>query len=255
MSQSLQDIRDNRNCAHIVPFGVFMAVMLIQQFFFDPFFRWEHDDAAWWRHYPEQLFYPLQTVLVAGVLAFFWKHYDFRWTSKVWVGVVLGVVGIAIWLLPTTLYDYWGMEGKPDTLLEKLTGLAPRREGFDPGVFENPMAFWASLILRVLRAVVIVSLVEEIFWRGFLMRFVADPDGDYWKVPFGKPTWRSFVVVTAAFMLAHAPVDWLGAFFFGSLMYGCAVWTRSLLACVVMHGVANAVLAWYAMEFEKFGMW
>jgi hypothetical protein len=38
-------------------------------------------------------------------------------------------------------------------------------------------------------------------------------------------------------------------------MYSCAVWTKSLLACVVMHGVANFLMGWYALVFEKYGLW
>ena len=255
MNAQLEAWRKDRTLAHIVPFAIFMVFMLLLQFIGEPM-RWEHDSAPWYRQSPEQLFYPLQTVVTLGVLAFFWRHYEFYWEPrKVLVGVLMGLVGIAIWLLPTTLYDYWGMTGKPDSFLEKLSGLAPRREGFDPGLFDHPAAFWFSLVMRVFRAVVIVSLVEEILWRGFLMRFLLDMDGNYWAVPFGKPAWISFFVVTGAFVIAHAPVDYLGAFVYGSLTYLVAIWTKSLLACVVMHGVANAVLAWYAMAYEKFGMW
>lgn len=217
--------------------------------------EWKHDDAVWFRRWPEQLFYPLQTIATMVALLFFWKNYDLRWSNKIWIGAIAGLVGIGFWLLPTTLYDYWGMTGKPETFLEKLSGLAPRKEGFDPGVFDAPAAYWTSLVLRVLRAVVIVALVEEIFWRGFLMRFLLKMDGDYWKVPFGKPAWISFLVVTGAFVSAHQPLDYAGALVYGSLTYGVAVWTRSLMACVVMHAVANAGMAAYAMAYGKYGMW
>ena len=254
MMEQLKIWRNDRTLAHVVPFAVFMVFMLLYQFVGEAML-WEHDLAPWYRHWPEQFFYPLQTIATLAVLIFFWRHYELKWSNKVWFGAAAGFVGIAAWLLPTTLYDYYEMTGKPDSFFEKLSGLAPRKEGFDPGVFSDPMAYWASLTLRVFRAVVIVALVEEIFWRGFLMRFLLKMDGNYWKVPFGKPAWISFFVVTGAFMLAHAPLDWAGAFVYGSLTFGVAVWTRSLLACVVMHGVANATLAWYVMTYAKYGMW
>ncbi len=254
MIEQLKIWRKDRTLAYVVPFAVFMIFGLIYQFGGEAI-RWEHDDAPWWRHWPEQLFYPIQTVVCLLVLGFFWHHYEFRWSNKVWIGVVAGFVGIGFWLLPTTLYDFWGMEGKPDGFFAKLTGLAPRKEGFDPGVFESGWAYWASLVMRVTRAVVVVALVEEIFWRGFLMRFLLDMDGNYWKVPFGKASWLTFGVVTLAFMIAHAPIDYAGALVYGALTYGVAVWTKSLLACVVMHAVANATMAWYAMEYGKYGLW
>ena len=254
MEDQLKIWREDRTLAYVVPFAVFMIFNLIYQFVGDAML-WEHDRAPWYRHWPDQLFYPIQTVACLGVLAFFWKHYEFQWSKKIWVGALAGFIGIGFWLLPTTLYDWLGMTGKPDGFFEKLTGLAPRREGFDPGVFENPAAYWTSLILRMVRAVIVVALVEEIFWRGFLMRFLLDMDGDYWKVPFGKPAKISFVVVTLVFVLAHAPIDYAGAIVYGSLTYAVAVYTKSLLACVVMHGVANATMGVYALYFGKLGLW
>ncbi|MDB4373509.1 CAAX prenyl protease-related protein [bacterium] len=254
MNEQLVKWRKDRTLAHVVPFGVFMVFLLLSQFVGEAML-WEHDNAPWYRHWPEQLFYPIQVVVTLLTLGFFWSHYDFKWSNKVWIGVIAGFVGIAFWLLPTTLYDHWGMTGKPETFFEKLLGLAPRKEGFDPYVFESQWAQTFSLVTRIFRAVVIVSLVEEIFWRGFLMRFLLDRDGKYWKVPFGKPALISFIVVTLAFTIAHAPIDYLGALIYGSLTYGVAVWTKSLLACVVMHGVANASLAAYALAYGKLGLW
>lgn len=254
MTGRLTTWQNDRTLAHVVPFGVFMLFQLIGQVAGEGI-SWVHEAAPWYQRWPEQLFYPIQTMATLATLLFFWRQYELNWSAK-WVawGVVAGAIGIGFWLLPTTLYDYWRMTGEPDGFWQKLSGLAPRTEGFNPGVFEGG-AFWTSLGLRFLRAVVVVALVEEIFWRGFLMRFLLKMDGDYWRVPFGKPAWISFFVVTGAFMLAHAPLDWLGAFVYGSLTYGLCVWSRSLLACVVMHGVANALMGWYALAYGKFGLW
>jgi membrane protease YdiL (CAAX protease family) len=62
-----------------------------------------------------------------------------------------------------------------------------------------------------------VALAEEIFWRGFLMRFVCDWEGDFWKQPFGRADWRSYVIVTLVFMLAHGSPDRAAALVYGSL--------------------------------------
>ncbi|MGE9268159.1 MAG: CAAX prenyl protease-related protein [Verrucomicrobiales bacterium] len=254
MREKLAVWREDRTLAHVVPFAVFMIVMLIGQFVGERI-EWKHENAPWWRHWPEQLYYPIQSVLTFAVMLFFWKHYELKWTFRaVAIGAVAGAVGIAFWLLPTTLYDHLGMTGEPEGFWEELSGLAPRKEGFNPGVFEGA-AYWVSLLFRFFRAAVVVALMEEIFWRGFLMRYLLKMDGDYWKVPFGKPAWISFLVVTGAFVVAHGRIDWLGALIYGSLTYGVCVWTRSLAACVVMHAVANALMGWYALGYGKYGLW
>ncbi len=111
------------------------------------------------------------------------------------------------------------------------------------------------MILRFVRLVVVVPLVEEIFWRGFLMRFVIADGRPFWQVPFGKHDWRSFGVTTVAFMLVHQKEDWLGALIFGGLMYFLCVRTKSLAACVGMHAVANLALGLYVMKTGQWGFW
>lgn len=251
-------IRNDRTLAHVVPLAALMVLAflstIITDTLFDDFFR-NHPSEPWWKRYPEQWIYPVQTILCGVLLAFWWRQYEWEWSWwKVLAGGAMGAVGIGIWLLPTQAYEWMELEEEPTGWLKWL-GVLPRRDGFDPGVFESPAAWWAATVLRFLRAAVVVAIIEEVFWRGFLMRFVLNRDGDYWQVPFGTPSWLSYLVVTACVVLIHSPADWAAAFVWGTLVYLLAVWTRSLLACVVMHGVANFLMGWYALVAGKFGLW
>lgn len=245
---------DRLTKAHVVPFAVFMVFLILLQLC-DSLFGWDHPSAPWWQRDVAHWIYPIQTVATFGLLAFFWKSFRFDWSWK-WslAGVVFGAVGIGFWLLPTTLYDAWKLTGETEGWMKWL-GIAKRDEGFDPGIFENPAAYWATLVMRFIRAAVVVALVEEIFWRGFVMRFCMDWEGDYWKQPFGRAHWKSFLIVTVLFMAAHAPTDWAGAFVYGSLAYVLCVWSKNLGACVVMHAVANFLMGLYIMAYGKYGLW
>jgi len=253
----IKQLKTDRTVAHVAPLAVFMLLLVPYQLTGWP--EWNHPDAAWWRHYPTQWIYPIQSLIAIGLLLYFRKNYELKWSRHVWFGALMGAVGIGFWILPTQIHSWMGLEGKQEGILKYL-GVMPRDEGFNPQDLADKFggsqaAYWGSLIMRFFRAVIVVSLVEEIFWRGFLMRFLLDPDRNYWKVPFGKPAWISYLVVTGAFMLVHQPVDYLGAIIFGSLMYWVAVRTKSLMACVVMHGVANLIMGWYALHFAKYGLW
>jgi len=240
--------------AHVVPFVVFMLFSLLLQIV-TMWLGWKHPDAPWWRQDPAQIIYPIQTIVVLALMVHYWRCYTFSWSWK-WslIGVVFGAVGIGFWLLPTTLYDALGYESEPDGIAG-LLGVAERKEGFDPGLFDHPAAFWFSLVMRFIRAAVVVALMEEIFWRGFMMRFVCDWEGDYWKQPFGKATWLSFAVVTGLFMFAHGSVDYAGALVYGTLTYLFCIWSKNLGACVVMHAVANFLMGIYIMAYGKYGLW
>lgn len=254
MKIDLKSIRQNRSYAHVVPLAAFIVLSFLMGL---GGIEWAHPDAPWWREWPEQWMYPLQTVIVSAILIFFWKNYQFRPAKGILLGALMGVVGIAIWILPTFLFDYFGFTKETVGIWEHF-GVMPRTDGFDPSVLipEFGVAgYWGSTLMRFFRAVVVVALVEELLWRGFLMRFVLNPDGDYWKKPFGVAHWKSYLATTVLFVLIHQPVDWAAAFIFGSLMYWVAVRTKSLTACVVMHGVANLIMGIYALQFGKYGLW
>jgi uncharacterized protein len=248
------DAADRLTKAHVVPFAVFMGFMIVLQLVAAKI-GWDHPQAPWWRRDPAHFIYPIQTLTCLGVLWFYRKSYRFDWTWK-WLfpAILFGAAGIGFWLLPTTLYDHWNLTEKPGGLLGWF-GVEARVKGFDPHVFEHPAAFWTAVLLRFLRAVVVVALVEEIFWRGFAMRFVMDWEGDYWKQPFGRAHWKSWLIVTALFMLAHSPTDYAGAFVYGSLTWLLCVWSRNLGACVIMHATANLLMGLYIMKFGKYGLW
>ena len=240
--------------AHVVPFFVFMAFLLLLQFA-GSWITWKHPDAPWWRRAPEQWLYPVQALVTFAFVLRYRNYYDFRWSWRAsFSGVIFGVVGIGIWLLPTILYDHLGLKSDPDGWMGFL-GVASRTDGFDPGIFESPVAWWSAVILRFFRAVVVVALVEEVFWRGFLMRFVMDWEGDWWKQPFGRSAWRSYLIVTGLFIAAHGPLDRPAALVYGSLTYLLCVKTKSLGACVVMHATANFLMGLYIMAYGKYGLW
>jgi CAAX prenyl protease-like protein len=251
---SAKPTMDQLNRAHVVPFVVFMVFMLVLEFAGGTI-EWKHPDAPWWRRDPAQVVYPVQTLVTLGVLVYFWRFVRFEWSVK-WslVGVVLGAVGIGFWLLPSWLYQHWGLTEDPGGVLEVL-GVKERVDGFNPGIFENPAAYWSSLVMRFIRAAVVVALVEEIFWRGFLMRFVCDWEGDYWKQPFGRAHWKSYLIVTGLFVLAHGTADWAGGLVYGSLTYLLCVWSKNLGACVVMHATANFLMGVYIMKTGTYGLW
>lgn len=242
--------------AQVLPFAVFIGFNLLLAIFAQ-FFGTQNPAAAWWLRWPEQWLYPIQTLVCLGLLLQRWKYYEFRWSTK-WclIGVVFGLVGIGFWLLPTIMYERLKLSG-PTEGWQKWLGLAEREKGFNPAeVFgAGTPAYWAALSMRFLRAAVVVALVEEIFWRCFLMRFVMDREGDYWKRPFGEASWKSYAVVTGLFMVAHSPIDYVGALVYGSLTYLLCIWSKNLGACVTMHAVANLTMGLFAVIHGKYGLW
>ena len=249
---------ETRTPAYVVPFVTFMGFILLFDLLAPLGLRLDNIDQAWYRRRPEYLMMGLQMAVCFPMLWHWRKRYE-RGSFRVWwLGLVLGIVGITVWILPTHLYTLWGLDysqGEGPFYYEWF-GVVPRDQGFDAAIFQQqPAAYWTTILLRFIRAVVLVPIIEEVFWRGFLMRYVLRPNGDYWKVPFGQASLKSYLTVTLLFMLVHGSYDWFGAFVFGSLMYFVATQSKSLSVCIFMHGVANLVLGWYALSYSKYGLW
>jgi hypothetical protein len=237
--------------AHLLPLVLFTLLNALPDLF-----RVENSELPWHVRTPEHWVYPLQTLLCAAVLVLFRKHYTFKPWRGLALAFVLGVLGIALWIAPSLLREHFIQEGAEPASWWKWLGLAERVDGFDPMIAKDS-ALWLSVVVgfRFARMVLVVPLVEELFWRGFLMRYLLADDGRFEKIAFGTHAWKVFGIVTVAVMLIHNTEDYLGAFAWGSLMYFVAVRTKSLGACVLMHAIGNLALGIYVMKTQQWGFW
>ncbi len=220
--------------AYVVPFVVFMLFLPVPDVV-APFLKSVSPILG---ENPKFVVWPLQTLVCAGLLMWYWKEYNWGGSTK-WVwGIGIGVLSIAIWLAPEFV----------------VPGSKPRVDGFNPTLLEEtPILWWLTVIARFLRLVVIVPLVEEIFWRGFLMRYLINPEFE--KVRLGTYSHMAFWAVVVLFMLAHGVADWPAAFVVGALFNFVAIRTRSLSTCVITHAVTNLLLGIYIMFTGKWGYW
>lgn len=113
--------------------------------------------------------------------------------------------------------------------------------------------FWADVISRITVAVVTVPVVEELFWRAFLLRALVRWD-DFEKVPLGTFTWFSFLGTSLLSMLQH-PDNWgvsiVCWMFFNAVFY----WTRSIQCLIILHGVTNLALYTYVVRYADWMFW
>ena len=217
--------------AYVTPFFVFMGGLILVSLVKNPAAN------SLWLRSPEYWVYPLQTALCAGVLVFYWRQYDFGKRGGTALALAAGVVVLGLWIAP-----------------QAFLGGGARVVGVDPSVFgEGSALYWMTVAARFARLVIIVPLVEEIFWRGFLMRYLIRED--FTSLPVGTFQWKSFAAVAVCFMLVHGMADWPAALLCGVIYNFVAVRTGSLGACVLAHGVTNLGLGLYIMTTRQWGFW
>jgi len=197
--------------------------------------------------------YPLQTLVCAGLLVFYWKSYS--WGCVTFgLPVVAGLVVFGLWVAPQELLRWIPGLGEFLEGTKALTFFAPRLEGFDPHeASEEKFIVVFTIIARCMRLMIVVPLVEEIFWRGFLQRWLVKET--FSEVSVGTFSWLSFLGTAVAFMLVHGFADWPAAFATGLIIGGVVLRTKSIFAAVLAHAVANVALGIYILKTSQWGFW
>jgi uncharacterized protein len=126
------------------------------------------------------------------------------------------------------------------------------RVGFNPlTAIADPNLRTLFLIARFYGLVILVPIVEELFWRSFLLRYLTD--SDFTKLSIGSFSGQAFWLVAIGFGLSHP--EWLVA-----VICACAYAlllrkTKSLFACIVAHSTTNLALGLYVMLTQAWIYW
>lgn len=227
---------DNRAlAARVLPFAVFLAFIGLGEVL-----RLAPDAIHWLPGPMEAWLYPPRVLAAAWLLVHFRSLYpELRWAElknpRLFCGSLLA--GLIVYLLWVNMDWSWAVIGQA--------------QGFDPARIENTALRSGFLLLRVAGAVIVVPLIEELFWRSFLPRYL---DGrDFMAIPLGAFTPFSFIASALLFGLEHH-------LFVAGIMAGVAynlllARTRSLTACVLAHAVTNAALACHVLLTNSWRFW
>ena len=110
---------------------------------------------------------------------------------------------------------------------------------------------WPLIIVRWIGAALLVPVMEELFWRSFLMRWVDNPQFE--AVVPQRVGLRAVILSTFVFMLAHTL--WLGAIVAGLAYAWLYVRTGKLWVPVIAHGVTNGALGVWVVMSGKWAFW
>lgn len=165
------------------------------------------------------------------------------------LALVFGTLAAAGWVggqhLFNSLVEQAGLAGK--WYVFRLA------EPVDPRASIGAFSWWSQAALRISVAVVTVAIVEELFWRGFMLR--AFIDWRRWdRVPLGTFTWFSFLG-TSLLSVAQHPANWAVSIACWLLFNALFYWKRSLAFLMLVHGITNLVLYLYVIARQDWIFW
>ncbi|HUB82971.1 MAG TPA: CAAX prenyl protease-related protein [Bryobacteraceae bacterium] len=213
---------------YIAPFATFIAIMAVERLTGLP--------AAW--------MYPLRALVTLAVLLAFSRQLLAARPAMPVASIVIGALVFALWIGPDVVFG----PGYRRSLLfqNSITGSAVSSI---PIVLRTSVWF---LILRTASCALLVPPVEELFWRGWAMRWLIA--GDFRKVPLGTYQSAAFWMVALMFAAEHGPY-WEVGLATGIIYNWWMVRTRNLTDCIIAHAVTNGLLSAYILATHQFQYW
>jgi CAAX prenyl protease-like protein len=214
-----------------VPFAVFMAVLALRSA--------APDDGSW--GLDTRWLYALQLVLPAALIAWWWREYG-ELARPAWPPLREVALGVAAGLL---VFVLWIHLDAPWMTLS--VGAAPAYDATDGAGGIH----WPLVAVRLMGAALLVPVMEELFWRSFLMRWVQQPVFE--GLAPQAVGLRAVVLSTFVFMLAHTL--WLAAIVAGLVYAWLYIRSGRLWTAVIAHAVTNAALGGWVLATGNWQFW
>ena len=205
------------------------------------------DEGTWKPSGEQKSIYPYTyttTLAITGVLLLIAFPGYFKAPFSVsWLAVAVGVAGIFVWI------GLWWLN-------QNVLGLAASgtREAFNPfeQLKDDPVWLYQFLAIRFTGLVIVVPFIEEFFLRGWLMRYIDDPDWD--EVPLGVAGQMAIWGATIYGVVAHMGEPLAAAAWF-TMVTWLYLRTKSIWDCVVAHAITNLLLGIYVITTDTWELW
>lgn len=185
-----------------------------------------------------RLIYPCKVACVALLLVFFWRCYGELAKFSLQLHEVLWsvVAGIGVFLLWINLDHGWMSVG--------------HAAGYDPRNLSGDVD-WSLALPRLLGAALVVPVMEELFWRSFVLRWIADPQ--FIRVSPAHVGLRALLISSVLFGVEHTL--WLAGIVAG-LVYGWLYMKiKNLWAPVLAHATTNGMLGVWVLHTGQWSFW
>lgn len=211
--------------ARVAPFVAYMAFLLLEQAAREA----GGFDARW--------LYPVKVGLVAALLGWFWREYaelrERPTVRQLLAGAGVGVLVFAAWI---HLDQGWLVVGES--------------AGYDPRTAAGDID-WTLAILRLAGAALVVPLMEELFWRSFLARWIENPD--FLGVAAARLGLRAILISSLLFGVEHNL--WFAGIVAGLAYAGLYRASGNLWPPILAHAVTNLLLGLWVLQTGAWQFW
>ena len=195
--------------------------------------------------------YAVQTVvcLMAYIYLKPWRYYSFS-TKGLLPALILGVVVWGMWILPE-------MSFLNDTSIQRLYltwgvmpfGRVATSEVVSP--YSVDQCGWVLVMIRLVGSAFVISVIEEFFWRGFLLRWLKQRT--FWVLDIALCGWREILIGSVLFGFEHH--RWVVGIIAGLIYSVFYRRTKNIYAVSVAHITTNVALGLYVTMTGAYQFW
>ncbi|MHB1084284.1 MAG: CAAX prenyl protease-related protein [Thiobacillus sp.] len=214
--------------ARSLPFGLYLFMLVLEGLLPD-----------WAPGFDVRWLYPVKAGLVALSLAVLWRYFsELKSYGLPFRHLLLSLAaGLAVLVLWVNLDAGWMLLGEVG-------------KGYNPTNAAGQID-WMLVAFRIAGAALVVPVMEELFWRSFLQRWVQQHD--FMTLDPAQIGLKALLIASALFAVEH--LQWLAGLIAG-LAYGWLyIRTRNLWAPIIAHAVTNGGLGVYVVTTGHWSFW
>lgn len=220
----------------IFPFAIYIGFLVFESIF--SFLKTKGFDLL--GNLDENWHYPIKILLVTLAILWLWRHFTelaipfaIKWLDLL-TGIVVGVIVFVLWI---NLDQSWAVVG--------------HSAGYNPTDPLSHQIDWMLVAIRIFGAAVIVPLIEELFWRSFIMRWLEQQH--FLEVDPAKVGFKAFFITAVLFASEHNLI--LAGLLAGFAYNWLYIRTRNLWIPVVAHSVTNGLLGLWVINTHNWQFW
>ena len=120
-----------------------------------------------------------------------------------------------------------------------------------PATLDASAIAWMFVVVRIAGSALVVPHLEEVFYRSFLYRYIANPN--FQSVPLGSFHWKAFLITAVIFGLAH--YEWLAGILCAFAYQGLVCWKGRLGDAMTAHAITNLLLGLWVVWKGAWNFW
>ena len=184
--------------------------------------------------------YPLTVVVVGFLIWHYRKSYsELNWKDlsrprSTLLSIAAGFLVFVLWI---NMSQSWATFGTP--------------AGYNPSLVSDNFTVNFLIFSRLVGASILVPVMEELFWRSWLLRYLISPN--FSNVAIATFSWSSFIIGSLLFGLEHNL--WLAGIMAG-VAYSLLLYrSKSISQCIVAHATTNFLLGIYVLNTGRWEFW